>query len=285
MLPAPPSRETGIGLRGPHVQDILNGAPAAGWLEVHPENYFGGGRNRAMLRQVRAHYPLSLHGVGLSLGADRPVDEDHLARLCALTTEIEPFVISDHASWSASGNAHFNDLLPLPYTRESLERLCANIGRVQDALGRRILVENPSSYVSFTHNDMDEAQFMNEAARRSGCGLLLDINNIHVQSHNHDFDVRAYITAIDAHAVGEIHLAGHTARTFPGGTLLIDTHSRPVADDVWALYDLALTHCGIIPTLIEWDADLPPLSTLLAEADKAQALIDARKTGGIAHAA
>lgn len=280
-----PARETGIGLRGPHFQDIFTQPPPIGWMEVHPENYFGGGRNRAALLRVRADYPLSLHAVGLSLGADRPVDAEHLEKLRALAAETEPFLISDHASWSASGNAHFNDLLPLPYTHESLARLCDNIGRTQDALARRILVENPSSYVAFAHNDMDEAAFMNEAAHRSGCGILLDINNIYVQAHNHGYDPRAYIAAIDAAAVGEIHLAGHTPRMFGGGTLLIDTHSRPVADDVWALYAFALERFGPVPTLIEWDADLPALSTLCAEADKAQGLIDSCKARGFANAA
>ncbi len=280
-----PARETGIGLRGPHYADIFAHPPAVGWMEIHPENYFGGGRNRAALLRVRADYPLSLHGVGLSLGADRPVDEDHLARLRDLAAVTEPFIISDHASWSASGNAHFNDLLPLPYTDESLARLCANINRVQDVLHRPILVENPSTYVSFAANTMDEAQFMNETARRTGCSILLDVNNICVQAHNHNFDARAYVAAIDATAVGEIHLAGHAERTFSGGTLLIDTHGRAIPDCVWDLFAFALERCGPVPTLVEWDADLPPLPVLCAEAAQAQNLIDVHKSRNLPHAA
>jgi hypothetical protein len=280
-----PVRETGIGLRGPHYADIFAQAPAVGWMEIHPENYFGGGRNRASLLRVRADYPLSLHGVGLSLGADRSVDEDHLRRLRDLALITEPFLISDHASWSASGNAHFNDLLPLPYNEESLFRLCTNIDRVQNVLQRSILVENPSTYISFTQSTMDEAEFMNETVRRTGCGILLDINNIWVQAHNHDFDPCTYVAAINSAAVGEIHLAGHAERAFDGGTLLIDTHGHAVADTVWDLFSFALERCGPVPTLVEWDADLPPLSVLCAEADKAQTIIDTHKSRNLPHAA
>ncbi|MBU0800171.1 MAG: DUF692 domain-containing protein [Alphaproteobacteria bacterium] len=279
------TRETGIGLRGPHFSAIFDSPPDIGWMEVHPENYFGGGRNRAALLRVRADYPVSLHAVGLSLGADQPVDTEHLRQIKELASLCAPFQISDHASWSASGNAHFNDLLPLPYTNESLQRLCDNIQRTQDYLSRTILLENPSSYVSFAHNDMDETHFMNEAARITGCGLLLDINNIYVQAHNHGYDAADYIRAIKPGTVGEMHLAGHTVREFLDGPLLVDTHNRAIAPAVWALFEQALSFHGPIPTLIEWDADLPTLKTLRMEADKAQNRINRYKAEARAHAA
>ena len=283
--PTGPVRACGIGLRGLHFAAIREQKPPVGWLEIHPENYFGGGRNRQALTAVRADYALSFHAVGLSLGAARPVDPEHLAKIAELARLYEPFQISDHAAWSASGNAHFNDLLPLPYTAESLSRLCDNIGRAQDALGRRILVENPSAYAAFAADEMDEPHFLNEMARRSGCGLLLDVNNVYVQAHNHGFDAAAYISAINAQAVGEIHLSGHEGRAFGDGTLLIDTHASAVDDGVWALYGRALAHCGAVPTLVEWDADIPPLAVLCAEAGRAQAMIDAHAGQGHADAA
>lgn len=178
----------------------------------------------------------------------------------------------------ASGNAHLNDLLPLPYTEESLQRLCDNIGRTQDYLGRSILVENPSSYVSFAIDEMDEPAFMNEAARRTGCGLLLDVNNVFVQSFNHGFDPYEYLDAIDTAPVAEMHLAGHTARDFDDGTILVDTHNRPVRPEVWDLYDHAISRFGAIPTLIEWDGDIPVLSELVAQSDQAQDIIDRHKS-------
>lgn len=260
----------GIGLRHPHYQDILDEKPAIGWLEIHPENYFGGGVNRHFLTKARENYEMSFHAVGLSLGSADGIDKNHLQKIKDLIDIFEPFQFSDHASWSASGNAHLNDLLPLPYTEESLQNLCLNINEVQDFLGQTILVENPSSYIAFADDEMRENQFLSEAAKRTGCLLLLDVNNIYVQSQNHNFDPYSYIDAIDPAKVGEIHLAGFTLQPVGDKEILIDTHSRPVHDPVWDLYSHAIKHLGITPTLIEWDDDIPPLSTLVDEAEKAR---------------
>ncbi len=265
----------GIGLRYPYYQEILDTRPAIGWLEVHPENYFGGGLHRRFLREISGHYPISLHAVGLSLGSAHPVSEDHLRQIKELIEICQPFAVSDHASWSASGNAHLNDLLPLPYTDETLAALCRNIERTQEVLGRAILVENPSTYIAFKYNSMSEAEFMNEAARRTGCGLLLDLNNIYVQSRNHGLDPFAYIDAIDADKVGEMHLAGHTERPAGESVIVVDTHNNPVRDEVWDLYERAARRFGRVPTLIEWDQDFPPLEVLLAEAAKARGILEA----------
>lgn len=265
----------GIGLRYPYYQEILDTKPAIGWLEVHPENYFGGGLHRRFLKEISGHYPISLHAVGLSLGSAHPVSEDHLRQIKELIEICQPFAVSDHASWSASGNAHLNDLLPLPYTDETLAALCRNIERTQEVLGRTILVENPSTYIAFKDNAMSEAEFMNAAARRTGCGLLLDINNIYVQGRNHGLDPFAYIDAIDAGKVGEMHLAGHTERPAGESVIVVDTHNNPVRDEVWDLYEHAARRFGRVPTLIEWDQDFPALEVLLAEAVKARRILGA----------
>lgn len=274
---ASPQKETGIGLRSAHYQDILAQKPATGWLEVHPENYFGGGAHRYYLLQARELYPLSLHAVGLSMGSDQPVCQHHMAQIKELIDIYEPFQVSDHASWSKSGNAHLNDLLPLPYTYEALNRLTENIDRVQNYFDRRILIENPSSYISYKIDEMTEYDFMNTLSEKAGCGILLDINNIYVQSVNHDFDAYEYINHIKADKVGELHLAGHTKRIFGLEHLLIDTHNTPVCSEVWALYTYAIRKLGAIPTLIEWDTDLPELDVLIEEANKAQDIINANR--------
>ncbi len=266
----------GIGLRAPHYQDILDTKPKnIGWLEIHPENYFCGGIHQHFLDQISEHYPLSMHAVGLSLGADQPVDLDHLRKFKDLIDRYDPFIISDHASWSASGNAHLNDLLPLPYTQESLARLCKNIDQTQDYFGRRILVENPSTYIAFQDNDMTEHDFMNALCQKTGCGMILDVNNIFVQSHNHGLDPYAYIDAIKSDYVGEIHLAGHIRKDVGKRDILVDTHNQNICDDVWDLYAHAIKHVGARPTLIEWDQDFPALSVLLDEAEKAHNTIKA----------
>ena len=282
-IPAVPLRPAGIGLRGRHYEDILEQKPAVGWIEVHPENYFGGGRHRHYLGRARELYPLSLHAVGLSLGSDQPVDREHLKKFKELIDIYEPFQVSDHVSWSASGNAHLHDLLPLPYTAETLGRLCDNIDRTQEFFGREILIENPSSYISYAIDEMPEWELMNEAARRTGCFILLDVNNVYVQSFNHGIDAREYIDHINATRVREIHLAGHTERAFDDGKILVDTHNRPVRDEVWDLYAYTIERMGAVPTLIEWDGDIPDLPVLVRESDKAQIIID--KAGRIAHAA
>jgi uncharacterized protein (UPF0276 family) len=260
----------GIGLRAPHYREILDARPAIGWLEVHSENFFGrGGQPLHYLERVRDLYPVSLHGVGLSLGSADGLRHSHLAQLKALVERFEPVWVSDHLCWGAIGKQHLNDLLPLPYTEEALRVVCANIGQAQDFLGRELLVENVSSYLQFSDSPIPEWEFVAEAARRTGCGLLLDVNNVYVSATNHGFDALRYLDAIPAHAVREIHLAGFDSN----GLCLIDTHGKRVAVPVWNLYGEALSRVGAVPTLIEWDTDVPPLAVLLDEAGKAQEIL------------
>lgn len=260
----------GIGLRAPHYSEVLDTLPDIGWLEVHSENYFGrGGQPLDYLERARRHYPLSLHGVGLSLGSADGLSHAHLASLKALVRRFEPALVSDHLCWGAIGARHLNDLLPMPYTEEAIDVVCANVGRAQDFLGRQILVENVSSYLEFNVSSIPEWEFVAEVARRSGCGILLDVNNIYVSATNHGFDALRYLDAIPRVAVQEIHLAGFDHN----GHCLIDTHGKRVAGPVWNLYGEALTRLGQVPTLIEWDADLPPLATLLDEAARAQEIL------------
>ena len=257
----------GIGLRAPHYRELLERRPALAFLEVHSENYFcAGGAPLACLERFRACYALSLHGVGLSLGSADPLDERHLGKLDALVRRFEPALVSEHLCWSSVGARHANDLLPLPYTEEALDHVVERIERVQERLARRILVENVSSYLEFAHSTIAEWDFVAEAARRSGCGVLLDVNNIWVNSVNHGFDARRYLASIDARAVGEIHLAGFER----SGELLLDTHGARVSADVWALYAAALARIGARPTLVEWDSAIPPLDVLLDEARTAR---------------
>jgi len=275
----------GIGLRTPYYQEILDVSPEVGWLEIHPENYFGGGIHRHFLEQIKHKYPLSMHAVGLSLGSAHPVSQEHLRQFKELIDRYNPFVVSDHASWSTSGNAHLNDLLPLPYNQETLNALCRNIDITQEALGRTILVENPSTYVAFKDNEMSEYEFLKTAADKTGCSLLLDINNIYVQSKNHGLDPLEYIDNIPADKVGEMHLAGHTRRIAGNNEILVDTHNREVCDDVWDLYAHAVRRFGAIPTLIEWDQDFPPLQILIDEAARARNIIRANSEKKVPYAA
>jgi hypothetical protein len=273
-IPHLPPR-AGIGLRAPHHEALIEERPAVAFVEVHSENYFGGGRARESLRRARERYPLSLHGVGLSLGSVDPLSARHLARLAELIDEFEPALVSEHLSWSSFGGVFANDLLPLPYTEEALAHMAARVGEAQERLGRRILIENPSSYLEFAQSAMPEWEFLAELARRSGCGILLDVNNLYVSARNHGFDAQRYLRALPAEAIGEIHLAGFSVNRFEDGELLIDTHSRPVAEEVWALYAVTVARLGPRPTLIEWDADIPPLGVLVAEAHEADALLEA----------
>ncbi len=274
--------KAGIGLRGQHYRDVLATQPSVGWFEVHSENYFGGGgRPLYYLERIRADYPMSLHGVGLSLGSTDPLSPVHLHRLENLIARVEPMFVSEHLSWSSVAGRYLNDLLPLPYTAEALAHVVERIERVQEYLGRQIMVENISRYLSYEHTTLPEWEFVVEAARRSGCGILLDVNNIYVNAVNHGFDERVYVDAIPRELVQEIHLAGFTRNRFEDGEIIIDTHNQPVAGPVWALYRHAIERLGPKPTLIEWDADLPPLATLVAEAHKADAVVE----GQYAHAA
>ncbi len=268
-MPAP----AGIGLRSAHHRDVLAERPSVGWFEAHSENYFAaGGPVVACLERIRAHYPLSLHGVGLSLGSTDPLDQRHLANLRRVIARFEPGLVSEHLSWSSAGGRFANDLLPLPYTEEALAHVSARIAEVQERLGRRILIENVASYLQFKSSEMPEWEFLAGVAARSGCAILLDLNNIYVAARNHGFEALRYLHALPVAAVQELHLAGHSAVPFDGGELLIDTHGGPVCDAVWDLYRAALRRFGPVPTLIEWDTDIPTLASLSAEAAKADAV-------------
>ncbi|HXV09076.1 MAG TPA: DUF692 domain-containing protein [Burkholderiales bacterium] len=268
----------GIGLRPPHYRQLLSELPAVGWLEVHSENYFSrGGQPLHFLARARGHYPLSLHGVGLSLGSADALSTDHLMHLKRLIERLEPGAVSDHLCWGAIGGRHLNDLLPLPYTDEALQLVCAHIDEAQAFLGRELLIENVSSYLQFSASVIPEWEFLAAVARRTGCGILLDVNNIYVSSVNHGFDPLRYLEAMPDGAVQEVHLAGFDTVPVAGGTggsVLIDTHGKRVAEPVWNLYREALSRLGAVPTLIEWDTDIPPLATLLEEARKAQEILD-----------
>ena len=265
----------GIGLRVPHVGELLATRPAVTWLEVHPENYLGGAAAVASLEAVRRDYPVSLHGVGLSLGTASEIDRGHLTRVKSLVDRIEPCLVSEHLSWSTAAGVYLNHLLPLPYTEETLAVVAGHIREVQDALGRRILIENPSSYLRFRHSPIPEPEFLVELSRRTECGLLCDVNNIYVTAWNLGLDAASYLDGLPADAVGEIHLAGHAENDADGRVMLIDDHGSPVAAPVWKLYDRALERFGPVPTLIEWDTEIPELAVLLAEARAADGLLEA----------
>jgi len=260
----------GIGLRSVHHDALLAERPAVGWIEAHTENYFheGGAAARA-LERARANYPLSLHGVGLALGSAEGVDRTHLARVKRAIERFEPALVSEHACWGHSEGEYFNDLLPLPYTEEAVELLARQVGEAQDFLGRQLLIENVSAYVAFEHSRLNEWEFLGAVAARCGCALLLDVNNIYVSSMNLGADARAFIAGLPLNSVREIHLAGHARN----GAILIDDHGTKVCPEVWALYALAVARFGALPTLIEWDNDIPALATLVAEAAQADRII------------
>jgi uncharacterized protein (UPF0276 family) len=260
----------GIGLRAPHFAPLAEGRPALGFVEAHSENFFcDGGAPLAWLERIRAQYPLSLHGVGLSLGSSDPLDRTHLERLRRLIARFEPALVSEHLSWSSFGGRHANDLLPLPLTEEAAGHAAARIREAQDYLGCELLVENVSAYVRLGPSAMPEWEFVSEVAGRAGCRLLLDVNNVWVNAANHGFDPGRYLEGIDAARVAEIHLGGFESTA----AALVDTHGAPVAAEVWALYARAIARFGARPTLIEWDTDLPSLDVLLGEAARARALL------------
>jgi len=262
-----PSLGFGVGLRAEHYQHILTGRPPVDWFEAITENYLDtGGRPLHILEQVRRDYPVALHGVGLSIGSTDPLDRRYLDRLRTLIARIEPALVTDHLCWTGVTGRAIYDLLPLPYTDETLRHVVARVHRVQDALGRRIALENPSTYVAFRHSTMPEWDFLAALAEAADCGLLIDVNNIYVSAHNLGFDPRRYLAAIPAGRVAQIHLAGFTDM----GTFLFDTHSAPVHDEVWQLYREAVAHFGPTSTLIEWDADIPGFDRVHAEAQCAQ---------------
>ena len=275
-----PNWSTGIGLRSPHLAEIAATRPELGFLEVHAENYMAETAALDRLLELRRDYPVSLHGVALSLGSAEELDRAHLARFKALIGRIEPVLVSEHLAWSAIGGAYLNDLLPLPYNEESLDIFCSHVEEAQEAIGRRLLIENPSSYLRYRHSCIPEAEFLTEVARRTGCGILCDVNNIYVSARNFGFNPIAYLDALPVEATGEIHLAGH--HTAEDVDILIDHHGSRVAQPVWELYAAALRRLGPVPTLIEWDTNLPALEMLLDEARHAQELAHVHRHADIA---
>jgi hypothetical protein len=272
--PHPIPAKAGIGLRFQHHQAVLDIAPDVAWMEVHTENYMGGGTPLRYLDAIRRDYPISLHGVGLSLGSAEGLDPAHLERIRRVAERIEPALMSEHIAWSVADGTYLADLLPLPMTEEALGVVCRHVDQVQNHVKRRILVENPSTYLRFRHSTIPEWEFMAAVAERTGCGILCDVNNIYVSAHNHGWDASAYLAGLPQAAIGEVHLAGHSVRSLPdGGTLRIDDHGSHVIAQVWALYREALALFGSVPTLIEWDTDVPPLDVLLGEAGEAGAFL------------
>lgn len=265
----------GIGYKSRHFAGLMDAPGPVQWLEIHAENYMGdGGRPLAQLHALADRFPISIHGVGLSIGGEGALDRAHLARLRRLCDRVQPASFSEHLAWSTHDTGFLNDLLPLPYTAATLARVARHIDEVQETLGRRMLLENPATYLAFAETDMAEVDFLSALARRTGCGLLLDVNNVFVSAVNQGHDPRAYLDAFPMDAVGEIHLGGHdTDADDTGRPLLIDSHGQPVADPVWALYAHAIALAGPKPTLIEWDTDVPPLPDLLAEAARASAIL------------
>jgi uncharacterized protein len=270
--PTPIPARAGIGLRSDHLREILNEAPPVAWMEAHPENYFGEGNTALrILERIRAGYPLSFHGVGLSLGSTDSIDSTHLCKLKALFDRFQPTFVSEHLSWSSVDGRFFNDLLPLPYTEESLDLVCDKIDEIQTVLCRPMLIENVTQYLTWRDSTIPEAEFMAEVVRRSGCGILLDLNNIYVNAVNFHLDPVKFLDAIPPDAVHEIHLAGFDRV----GKWLVDTHGQAVYPEVWSLYQWVLHHFGPRPTLIEWDTNLPPLSVLVEQATQANAMLGA----------
>jgi uncharacterized protein (UPF0276 family) len=280
LIPA----KAGVGLRFQHHQAVLDTRPGVAWMEVHTENYMGGGTPLRYLDALRRDVPISLHGVGLSLGSAEGLDPAHLERIRQVAERIEPGLMSEHIAWSVVDGNYLADLLPLPMTEEALDIVCRHVDQMQSYLKRRILVENPSTYVTFRHSTIPEWEFMAAVAEHTGCGILCDVNNIYVSAQNHGWDASVYLAGLPTAAIGEIHLAGHAVRQLAdGSTLRIDDHGSQVVAEVWELYRQALARFGPVPTLIEWDNNIPPLNTLLAEARHAAGLIAAAESE-VAHA-
>ena len=268
-------RPVGISLKTEHFSAVLETQPALDFLEVHAENYMTeGGAHHRYLEDICAQYALSVHGVGMSLGSAEGLDKAHVARFKTVVERYRPAMVSEHLAWSVSGGTYLNDLLPLPLTAESLDVVARNIDTLQDAIGRAILVENPSSYLSFKSSEMPELEFLVQLAERTGAGLLMDVNNVYVSARNMETSPEAYIDAVPASLIGEVHLAGHAVKNIDGVELRIDDHGSAVSPDVWALYKRLIARVGPKPTLIEWDTDIPPLPTLVAEAEKARAVMN-----------
>ncbi len=290
-MPARPDRVTpraaGVGLRLPHLAEVVATRPPAEWFEIHPENFLANPHASELLVDLARDYPISVHTVGVSIGSAEGIDRAHLRRVRALIDRIDPFLVSGHLAWSTHAGDYLNDLLPLPYDRDSLALLARHIDEVQDGLGRPYLVENPSSYVGFGASTMTEVEFLSELVHRTGCRLLCDVSNVYVSGHNLGFDPYRYIDDLPAGAIGELHLGGFMVEEDAGDpdeNILIDTHSTLVAEPVWPLYAHAVRRFGEAPTLIEWDNDIPPLVTLLDEARRADEVARATRVAGPRHA-
>lgn len=268
--------QAGTSFKHEHLPAIMADGKPKGFFEVHAENYMGaGGPPHRALEAIRQDNPVSLHGVCMSIGGPQPLDREHVGRFRSLVERYQPALVSEHLAWSTHENTFFNDLLPLPYTNETLSRVCEHIDEVQQAIGRPILLENPSTYVTFRESTMSETDFIRTIARRTGCGLLLDVNNVFVSATNHGFSALDYLSDFPLAKVGEIHLAGHAEQADDEGErLLIDSHDGPVADAVWKLYEIVIQKCGPVPTLIEWDSNIPDWPVLKAEATAAQQILD-----------
>lgn len=267
-IPLRPAR-SGVGLRLPHIEEAVATRPSAGWFEVHPENFLANPHATELLCELAGSYPISVHTVGLSVGSAHGVDRLHLQRMRRFIDRLNPFAVSCHLAWSTHQGEYLNDLLPLPYTSDTLAIVARHVREVQDGLGRTMLIENPSCYVGFAGSTMTEVQFLMALVEQTGCRLLCDVSNVHLSAHNMGYDARAYLDGLAAESVGELHLGGFTAEpddASPGHDVLIDTHASPIAASVWELYAYAVSSFGVRPTLIEWDNDIPPLDTLLAEA-------------------
>jgi uncharacterized protein len=277
-------RTAGVGLRLPHLAEVVATGPRVAWFEIHPENFLANPHAGELLQEVSRHYPISVHTVGISIGSAEGIDRAHLARLRTLVDALDPVLVSGHLAWSTHQGAYLNDLLPLPYDDETLAVVAAHLSEVQEGLGRRYLVENPSSYVGFGTSTMTEAEFLCELVRRTGCSLLCDVSNVYLSARNMGYDAYHFIDALPVGAVHELHLGGFTSEAdgaLPGGEVLIDTHAAGIAAPVWDLYAHAVRRFGVHPTLIEWDNDIPPLATLTAEAARAdEVATKARKECG-----
>jgi uncharacterized protein (UPF0276 family) len=273
----------GVGLKGQHVAEILESKADIGFFEVHAENYMGGGGlPHAQLRAIRENYPISVHGVGMSIGGAADIDRDHLARFRAVVDIYEPGLVSEHLAWSTHDDVFYNDLLPVPYTDETLAKVVEHVDLVQETLKRRILIENPSTYVTFKQSTWREFDFMAEIAKRSGCGLLFDVNNVFVSATNHDYSPREYIDSYPLHLVSEIHLAGHAVdHDDDGQSLLIDAHDREVSHDVWELFRHTLAKTGPLPSLVEWDNEVPDWPVLAEEAAKTDHILGRNSGAGL----
>jgi uncharacterized protein (UPF0276 family) len=283
----PPTAErTGIGLRLPHIAEVVATRPPVGWLEIHPENFLANPHGLELLTDLARDYPISVHTVGISIGSADGIDRDHLRRLGTLVDRLNPVLVSGHLAWSTVGGAYLNDLLPLPYTEETLRVVVAHLTEVQDVLGRAYVIENPSTYVSLATSTMSELEFLRALVNATGCRLLCDVSNVHLSGHNMGYDPYRYIDEFPAGAVAELHLGGFTPEddeATPGGTLLVDTHAHAVAEPAWDLYAHAIRRFGPQPTIVEWDNDLPTLAVLIGEATKADRVREAVREDRHAH--